>query len=409
MALSAQSTGQTAVNTAPDDELVARLSARRLEVGRLRGASRKADLWRFARSLAVNQARVLMTTVLCGLVFATQTLAEEKLKIAFVEYSQASGAAWVRANAEATKYLQEHVPGVDVTRVESVAEGPGVVPMINNLIAKGNKVIFANSYGYGTFIPEIAKKHPEVTFIVQMADPKGLKNVGSYYGKLEEVRYLEGVLAGKMTKSNIVGFAGAFPYAAIISGVNAFALGVKSVNPSATVVTNWVNSWYDPPKEKESADALLNAGADIIANHLDSATTLQAAAARGKWGMTSNADWSFVAPQAFLSGSAWNWGPIYVKEVEAIKADKFEAKRDLGDLKSGIVVLLPYGPMVTEEAMRAVEAAKQKITSGGLKVFAGPIEDNEGKLRVPAGTELSSEDAITEMDWLVAGVKGTAK
>jgi basic membrane protein A and related proteins len=363
----------------------------------------------FQRSLVVNQARAVITALFCSLIVSTQALAEEKLKIAFVEYSQASGAAWVRANAEATRYLQEHVADLDVTRVESVAEGPGVVPVINSLIAKGNKIIFANSYGYGTFIPEIAKKHPEVIFIVQMADPKGFKNVGSYYGKLEEVRYLEGVLAGKMTKSNIVGFAGAFPYAAIVSGVNAFALGVKSVNPNATVVTNWVNTWYDPPKEKESADALLSAGADIIANHLDSATTLQAAAAQGKWGMTSNADWSFAAPQAFLSGSAWNWGPFYVKEVEAIKANKFVAKRDLGDLKSGIVFLLPYGPMVTEEAKRAVEAAKQKIMSGDLKIFAGPIEDNEGKLRVPAGTELSSEDAITKMNWLVAGVKGAAK
>ncbi len=112
----------------------------------------------------------------------------------------------------------------------------------NNLIAKGNKVISAISYGYGTFIPEIAKKHPEVGFVVQMSDPKGPKTVASYYGKLEEVRYLDGVLAGKMSKTNIVGFSGAFPYAAVVSGVNAFALGVKSVSPSAKVVTNWVNS-----------------------------------------------------------------------------------------------------------------------------------------------------------------------
>lgn len=357
----------------------------------------------------MNRTRIAATALFCGLFFSADASAAEKLKVAFVEFAQASGASWVRANAESTKYLQDHVPDLDVTRVESVPDGPGVVPVINNLIAKGNKVIFANSYGYGTFIPEIARKHPEVYFIVQMADPKGPKNVGSYYGKLEEVRYLEGVLAGKMTKTNIVGFAGAFPYAAVVSGANAFALGVKSVNPNATVVTNWVNSWYDPPKEKESADALLSAGADIIANHLDSAATLQAAAAQGKWGMTSNADWSFAAPQAFLSGSAWNWGPFYVKEVEAIKANKFEAKRELGDLKTGIVVLLPYGPMVTQEARDAVESAKQKIVSGELNVFAGPIEDNEGKVRVPAGTALSSEDAATKMNWLVAGVKGAAK
>jgi basic membrane protein A and related proteins len=132
-----------------------------------------------------NRVFLAMLPLLGGLFLAHQAIAEDKLKVAFVEFSQASGSSWVRANAESTKYLQDHVPDLEITRVESVADGPGVVPVINNLIAKGNKVIFANSYGYGTFIPEIAKKHPEVDFVVQMADPKGPKNVASYYGKLE--------------------------------------------------------------------------------------------------------------------------------------------------------------------------------------------------------------------------------
>jgi basic membrane protein A and related proteins len=217
------------------------------------------------------------------------------------------------------------------------------------------------------------------------------------------------VLAGKSTKSNIVGFVGAFPYSAVVSGANAFALGVKSVNPNARIVTNWVNSWYDPPKEKEAADALLSAGADTIVNHQDSAATLQAAAAKNKWGMTSNADWSFAAPNAFLSGSAWNWGPYYVKAVQQILAHKFEPVRYLGSLADGVVVLLPYGPAVSDDAKQAVETAKKKIISGDLKVFAGPIEDNEGKVRIPPGESLSSEDAATKMDWLVAGVQGSIK
>ncbi len=140
-----------------------------------------------------------MTSVVVSSLMAPSTMAEEPLKVAFIEFSQVSGASWVRANAEATKYLQEHVSGLEITRVEFVPDGPGVVPVINSLIAKGNKVIFANSYGYGTFVPDIAKKHPDVDFVVQMANPKGPTNVASYYGKLEEVRYLEGVLAGKMT------------------------------------------------------------------------------------------------------------------------------------------------------------------------------------------------------------------
>ena len=171
-----------------------------------------------------------------------------------------------------------------------------------------------------------------------MSDPHGPKNVTSYYGKLEQVRYLEGVLAGKMTKTNIIGFAGGWPYPAVVSGANAFALGVQSVNPNAKVITGWVNSWYNPPKEKETADALLNAGADIVANHLDSSATLLAAAAKGKWGMTSNASWASAAPQAFLSGSAWHWGPYYVRLVKSVMEGKFESKRYLGSLGDGTVV-----------------------------------------------------------------------
>ncbi len=212
-------------------------------------------------------AAVAMVVTISGAVGSKPVLAAEKLKVAFVEFAQPSGASWVRANTEAAKYLQDHVPDLEITRVESVPDGPGVVPVINGLIAKGNKVIFANSYGYGTFVPDIAKRHPDVFFIVQMADPHGPKNVASYYGRLEEVRYLEGVLAAKSTKSKIVGFVGAFPYSAVVSGANAFALGVKSVDPSIRIVTNWVNSWYEPPKEKEAADALLSAGADVIVNH----------------------------------------------------------------------------------------------------------------------------------------------
>lgn len=361
--------------------------------------------------MAINRKSIIATTVAAAIGMPLMTggaAAASKLKIAFIEFAQSSGSSWVRANKEGAEYLKAHEQNIDVTRVESVPNGPGVVPVMNSLIAKGNTVIFANSYGYGTFVPGVARRHPNVHFIVQEADPKG-PNIASYYGKLEQVRYLEGVLAGKMTKSNIVGFVGAYPYPVVVSGVNAFALGVHSVNPKAKVLTNWVNSWYDPPKEKEAADSLLNAGADIIANHCDSAATLQAAAARGKWGMTSNANWSSAAPKAFLTGSTWNWGPYYVKVINEIKGGKFKPSQYLASLADGTEGLLPYGPAVTEAAKQAVAAAKKKIISGQLKVFAGPIFDNKGKLRIPAGKTMSSDEAADKMGWLVAGVQGSTK
>lgn len=313
---------------------------------------------------------VLVFSVLSIVLGGKNAAAQAPMKIAFIQDAPVSGSAWVRADRNAVDYLQGHVPNLKVTFVESVPDGPPVVPVINNLIAQGNKIIFANSYDYGTFIPAIARRHPDVYFVVQMADVEGLKNVACYYGKLEEARYLEGVLAGKMTKTNRIGFVGAYPYSAVVSGVNAFALGVQSVNPHARILVNWVNSWYSLPGEKEAADALLNAGVDIVANHDDSPATLQAAAAKGKWGMTSNADWSAAAPQAFLTGSAWNWGPYYVRVVRQVQTGTFKPVRYLGTLSDGTVLLLPYGPAVTPEAKAAVAAAREKIISGQLKIFA---------------------------------------
>jgi len=339
---------------------------------------------------------------------AGQGNAEEKLKVAFIEFAQTSGSSWVRANFEGTKYLEAHDPNIEVTRVDAISEGPNVVPVMNSLIAKGNTVLFLNGYGFGTFVPEVAKKHPDVHFVVQMSEPTG-PNITSYYGKLEEARYLEGVLAGKMTKTNVIGFVGGFPYSPVVSGANAFTLGVRSVNPQAKVIATWANSWYDPPKEKEAADSVLAAGADIVVNHCDSSATLQAAAAKGKWGMTSNADWSSAAPAAFLSGTAWNWGPYYVKIVKEIEEKKFDTTRYIGSLADGIVMLLPFNSAVPEDARQAVEAAKKKIISGELKIFAGPIEDNQGKLRIPAGQVMDHAEATAKMDWLVAGIQGSTK
>ncbi|WP_161140815.1 BMP family ABC transporter substrate-binding protein [Propylenella binzhouense] len=335
--------------------------------------------------------------------------ARDKIKIGSVDFAPASGSSWVRANAEGFEYLKKHDPDVEVTRVESIPEGPAVRSVIRNLVNQGNKVIFANGYGYGVFVPDLAKEFPDVYFLVEQANPEGPDNLGTYYGNAEEARYLEGVIAGSVTKSNIVGFVGAFPISPVISGVNAFALGARSVNPDIRILVNWANTWYDPAKEKESAEALLNAGADVIANHEDSPATLQAAAARGKLGMTSNADWSSAAPDAFLTGSVWNWGPYYVQVIDQIRNGKFEAGRFMGTLANGVVGLAPFGPAVTEEAKKAAEDAKAKIVSGELTIFKGPMKDNQGKVQIAEGQSLTPEEASSKMDWLVEGVEGSAK
>ncbi len=329
------------------------------------------------------------------------------MNVGFVEFSSYEGSSWVRANIDSVHFMEKYLPNVKTTIVQSIPEGPGVVPVLTQLAQQGNTLIFANSYGYGQFLPDVAKQFPNVTFLHLQGNETG-PNYGSYYGHLEEARYAEGVVAGKMTKANNIGFVGGFPFPPVISGVNAFALGVKSVNPNATVHVTWVNSWYDPPKEKEAADALLNAGADVVANHADSPATLQSAAQRGKWGMTSNADWSSAAPQAFLTGSVWNWGPYYVRVIKEVASKTYKPNVYLGSMADGVVALAPYGPAVTEDAKKAGDQARTDVTSGKLKVFQGPIKDQKGAVKVAEG-QVATQEQIDSMDWLVQGVDGSTQ
>lgn len=344
------------------------------------------------------------------LVPVAATAAEDPIKIAFVEFATASGSGWVEANVRGAECLKEQVPGTEVTIVESVPEGPGVVPVLKQLAQEGQEIIVADAYGYAVFVPQVAEEFPDTIFVIQEAVPPGAgPNVGSYYGYQEHARYLQGIVAGKMTASDVVGFVGAFPIPPVISGLNAFALGMQSVSPDAVIKVNWVNSWYDPPKEKEAADALMNAGADVIANQTDSAAPLQAAAARGMWGMSANKDWSSVAPEKFLTANTWNWCVYYEKLVNDVRSGSFKPERFMGGLENNVVQLAAFGPGVTQEAKDAVEAARQKIVSGELQIFAGPIYDNQGQLRVPEGETMSLDEAGGTMDWLVKGIEGTTK
>jgi len=211
-------------------------------------------VWRVAAFLMV----VAMLFSLLGLAGCAKKPAAEpdKMTVAFIEFSTSTGSSWVVADVRGQEYAKSQLPWLDLTTVESVAEDPGAVAVIRQLAQAGNKVVFAQGFGFAQFVPAIADEFPNTIFIVQQGVPEDRPNVGSYYAYHTQGRYLTGVVAGLTTKSNKIGFAAGFPIPPVIAGINAFALGVKSVNPNATVQVTWVNSWYDPAKEKEAADGL---------------------------------------------------------------------------------------------------------------------------------------------------------
>jgi basic membrane protein A len=329
----------------------------------------------------------------------------EKMKVAFVYVGPVGDAGWTYAHDQARKYLMEKMPDVQTTIVESVPEGADAERVITQLAEQGHKVIFTTSFGYMDPTINVAKKYPGIVFM-HCSGFKTAANVGTYFGRIEQARYLTGIVAGKTTKSNVIGYVAAFPIPEVVRGINGFTQGVRSVNPDAKVKVIWTNTWYDPAKEKQAAITLLDSGADVIAQHQDTPGPMQAAEEKGKFGIGYNTDMSKLAPKAVLTSAVWNWGPYYVKVIESVKNNTWKSGQYWGAMSDGIVDIAPFGPMVKDDIKKQVTEAKAKIVKGELDIFAGPIKDQSGQIRIPAGQKMPDQDQLS-FNWLVEGVEGT--
>jgi len=333
--------------------------------------------------------------------------ATAKIKVAFVYVGPVGDAGWTTSHDAGRKYLIEKMPNVETTIMENVPEGADSERVITQLAEKGNKIIFTTSFGYMDPTINVAKKYPDVVFM-HNSGYKTADNVGTYFGRMYQARYLSGIVAGKTTKSNTIGYVAAMPIPEVIRGINAFTQGVLSVNPAAKVKVVWTNTWYDPAQEKDAAKSLLTAGADVIAQHQDTPGPMQAAEEAGKFGIGYNTDMAKMAPKAVLTSAVWNWGPFYVKTVQSVIDKTWKNDQYWGPISDGIVDLAPYGPMVTDDTKKLVTDAKAKLMDKSWDVFTGPIKDQAGVVKVPAGQVMSDKDMLA-FDWFVQGVDGTIK
>jgi len=331
--------------------------------------------------------------------------ASEKFKVAFVYVGPVGDAGWTFSHDQGRKFLEKEMPNVETTYVESVPEGADAERVLTELAMKGNKVIFATSFGYMDYVQKVAQKFPDVVFM-HATGFKTAKNVGTYFGRAYQARYLSGIVAGKQTKSNVIGYVAAFPIPEVIRGINAFTLGVQSVNPDAVVKVVWTNTWYNPATEKDAAKSLLDAGADVIAQHQDTPGPMQAAEEKGKFGIGYNTDMRSFAPKAVMTGPVWNWGPYYVKVVKAVMDKTWKSEQYWGAMSENIIDLGPYGPMVSEDVKALVAKKKDSIVKGEWDVFTGPIADQQGQIKVPQGQKMSDKEML-EFNWFVKGVEGT--
>lgn len=290
------------------------------------------------------------------------------------------------------------------TFVESVPEGADAERVITQLAQTGHNLIFTTSFGYMNPTEKVAKRFPNVKF-EHATGFKRADNISTYAARFYEGRYVAGVIAGKMTKSNIVGYVGSFPIPEVVRGINSFMMGAWSVNPDVQVKIVWANTWYDPGKEGDAAKALIDQGADIMVQHTDSPAPLQVAENRGVLGFGQASDMIKFAPKAQLTAIVDNWDSYYVARAKAVADGTWESKDTWGGINTGMVEMAPYTNMPDDVKALAEETAA-KIASGEFHPFTGPIYKQNGDLAVAEG-EVLDDGTLLGMNWYVQGIDDT--
>ena len=348
---------------------------------------------RFLKILAIG-ALSLMSSLSAGLAAAEDT-------VGFVYVSPIGDAGWTYQHDLGRLELEKET-GVKTNYVENVAEGADAERVIREMAKRGDKVIFATSFGYMNYMLKVSKKFPETAFVHATGYKMG-KNMGIYNARFYEGRYLTGVIAGEMTKSNVLGYVAAFPIPEVLQGINAFIKGARSVNPKAELRVIWVNSWYDPGKERQAAMTLLSQSADVITHHTDSTAVVQAAEEKGKYAFGYHSDMSKYGPNAHLTAATHHWGDYYIETFKAVKAGNWKPESVWGGYQQGMVSLAPLNSAIPADLQNRIRDMEKQLSDGSLHPFAGPVVDQDGKEVVAAGATMS-DDQLNAMNYYLQGV-----
>lgn len=343
--------------------------------------------------------------LLCILIVAMPLHAGEQtkeVKIAFIYPGYAGKDGWSFAHEEGRRHLERTLPGVKTAAMESVPAGAEAEEAMTRFAQGGCKVIFATSRVYEDAVASVSRKFPDVYFECCACTVTG-PNVSTYDGRLYEVQYLSGVVAGKITGTGKIGYDAEKPAPEIIRGINAIARGARSVNPSARVIVVWRGTGSGPGSGKKAVEKLSEEGCDVIFS--DSPAVLLEAAQQGRKAISSNALMEGSTPAAVLTAPVWNWGPYYVRRVKAVLDGTWKPGQYWGPMSDGIVGLAPLSEAVPPDVVGLVQDKRSEIEGGRLHPFAGPVTDNQGRLLVPKGKTVSDRE-MRIFGWFVEGVEG---
>jgi simple sugar transport system substrate-binding protein len=329
----------------------------------------------------------------------------EPLKAAWIYVGPVGDAGWSFAHDQGRKAVEAKFgDAIKTTFIEKVPEGADAERVIRDLAQQGNKIIFATSFGYMEAMLKVAADFPDVKF-EHATGYKTAPNMRIYDASFYQDTYMAGVIAGKMTKTNVLGFVGSFPIAEVLRNINAFTLGAQSVNPKIRTKVVWVNTWYDPGKESEAAQSLINQKADVLLQNTDSTAVLQTAEKNGKYAFGWDSDMSSFGPKAHLGSAIVNWAPYYIKAIEEVKAGTWKTERTVWGVKEGLNDLIKIADVVPEDAKKRVDEIKAGLKDGSFNPFTGPVVDNTGKERL-AKDQKADQAWLDKVDFYVKGVEG---
>lgn len=328
------------------------------------------------------------------------------LKVAFVYVGTVGDGGWVFAHDRGRQAMEAQLGRrVQVTRVERVPEGDGALPVLQQLVDDGNELVFATSFGYGAPLLQVAQAHPGVRFEHE-GGWRTAANVRTYEIRADEGAYLAGIVAGRMTRTGVIGVVASVPIPELVRNINAFTLGARSVNPRVRTRVAWVGEWFNPPKEAGAAEALIRVGgADVLLQNTDSSQVLATAQRLGRRAIGWNSDMQAYGPAAHLGSVVLNWGPYYSKAVRDVLDGSWATERVRWGVRQDAVELASLANDVPQDARARVAAAVAGMKDGSFSVWQGPIADTNGRLMVEAGSFI--DDAHLEtMYFYVDGVDG---
>jgi simple sugar transport system substrate-binding protein len=333
--------------------------------------------------------------------FATASTAAP-LKVGFVYVSPVGQAGWTYQHDLGRREMEQALGAqVQTTVVEGVPEGADAERVFRDLASQGCQLIFATSFGYLEPALRVAADFPQVKF-EHAGGYKTAPNLGTYNARFYEGRYLAGMLAARVSKSGIAGYVAGFPVPEVVQGINAFALGMRAVNPKAQVRVTWLNTWFDPAKEREAALALVAQGADVLANHSASPAVAQAAEEKGVKLLAYQSDMKAFAPHAQVASVTHHWGGYYTQVARSVIAGNWKPQPVWGGMKDGFVRLSAIDPSLPQAVRDEVDLKRRAIESGRFKPFSGRLVDNTGRVRLDHGA--LEDKAIATMDWFAQGV-----